>query len=126
MDYGLWTMDDRLWTMDDGRWTVDYGPFHGHAINLFVTSQIKHTPYETLLAVYFLFLQLRQVASRKQSLRGFLFAKSLFSLSIKRYHLSLAKQRKTISCDLFKLLLRDGISLHEDAFLQCSCVTQYL
>ena len=49
MDYGLWTIDD-------GRWTVDYGPFHGHAINLFRTLHIKHTPF---LAVYFLFLQLR-------------------------------------------------------------------
>ena len=44
MDDGLWTMGDGQWTVDGGRWTVDYGPFHGHAINLFVTSPIKHTP----------------------------------------------------------------------------------
>ena len=39
---------------------MDYEPFDGHAINLFVTSRIKHTPYKTFLAVYFLLLQLRQ------------------------------------------------------------------
>ena len=47
-------LDDGLWTMDGRRWTMDDGPFHGHAINNFVTSRIEHTPYETFLAVYLL------------------------------------------------------------------------
>ena len=38
---------------------MDYEPFHCNAINLFVTSRVKHTPYKTFLAVYFLLLQLR-------------------------------------------------------------------
>ena len=85
MDDGRWTMDDGRWTMDDGRWTVDYGPFHGHAINHFVTSRIKHTPYETFLVVYFLFLQLRHainhfVASSSRNL-DFDWPRSLFYLS---------------------------------------------
>ena len=63
------------WTVDDGRWTVDYGPFHSHAINHFVTSRIKHTPYETFLPVLF------TIASRNQSLPGFLVTKSRFRLA---------------------------------------------
>ena len=59
--------------------------FHGHAINHFVTSRIKHTPYETFLAVYFLFLQLRHainhfVASSSRNL-DFDWPRSLFYLS---------------------------------------------
>ena len=52
-------MGSGRWMVDDGRWTVDYRPFHGHAINHFVTSRIKHMPYETFLPVYFLVLQSR-------------------------------------------------------------------
>ena len=95
--------------MDDGRWTVDYGPFHGHAINHFVTSQIKHTPYETFLVVYFLFLQLRHAINRLprheisistgHGVRSpsitpdgvyFIYLQDM-------YHLGLARQRKSIS-----------------------------
>ena len=97
MDDGRWTVDDGRWTMDDGRWTVDYGPFHSHAINHFVTSRIKHTPYETFLPVFF------TIASRNQSLPGFLVTKSRFRLATAQdmYHLGLARQRKTISSGLF-------------------------
>ena len=92
-----WTVDDGRWTMDDGRWTVNYGPFHSHAINHFVTSRIKHTPYETFLPVFF------TIASRNQSLPGFLVRKSRFRLATGQdmYHLGLARQRKTISSGLF-------------------------
>ena len=65
-------MGSGRWMVDDGRWTVDYGPFHCHAINHFVTSRIKHTPYETFLLVIF------TIASRNQSLHGFLVSKSRF------------------------------------------------
>ena len=98
LDGGRWTVDGGRWTMDDVRWTVDYGPFHGHAINHFVTSRIKHTPlYETFLPVLF------TIASRNQSLPGFLVTKSRFRLATGQdmYHLGLARQRKTISSGLF-------------------------
>ena len=90
-------LDGGRWTMDDGRWTVDYGPLHSHAINHFVTSRIKHTPYETFLPVFF------TIASRNQSLPGFLVTKSRFRLATAQdmYHLGLARQRKTISSGLF-------------------------
>ena len=78
-------MDGGQWTMDDGQWTVDYGPFHGHAVNHFVTSRIKHTPYQTFLVVYFLFLQLHHainhfVASSSPNL-DFDWPRRLFYLS---------------------------------------------
>ena len=52
---GRWTTG--RWTMDDGRWTVDYGPFYGHAVNLFVTSRIKHTPCTRhfLLCIFYVY-----------------------------------------------------------------------
>ena len=66
-----WTMDSGRWTMDDGRWTVDYGLFHGHAINHFVTSRLRDVS-SCLFSIF-------TIASRNQSLRGFL-------VSISRFH----------------------------------------
>ena len=88
MDDGRWTVDDGRWTVDGGRWTMDDGPWTlGHAINNFVTSRIEHTPYETFLAVYFLFLQLRQainhfVASSSRNI-DFDWPRSLFFISLR-------------------------------------------
>ena len=84
------TMDCGRWTMDDGRWTMNDGPFHGHAINNFVTSRIEHTPYETSI-FYFLFLQLRHainhlLASSSRNI-DFDWPRSPFYLSTR--HLSL-------------------------------------
>ena len=99
MDDGRWTMDDGRWTMDDGRWTVDYGPFHGNAINHFVTSRIKHTPYETFLVVYFLFLQLRHAINRlpRHEISISTGHGVYFIYLQDMYHLGLARQRKSIS-----------------------------
>ena len=69
--------------MDDGQWTMDLSM--ATLFNYFVTSRIKHTPYETFLVVYFLFLQLRHainhfVASSSRNL-DFDWPRSLFYLS---------------------------------------------
>ena len=76
-------MDGGQWTMDDGQWTMDLSM--ATLLNYFVTSRIKHTPYETFLVVCFLFLQLRHaishfVASSSGNL-DFDWPRSLFYLS---------------------------------------------
>ena len=113
-----------LWTMDDGRLTVDYGPFHGHAINLFVTSRIKHTPYETFLAVYFLFLHLCHainhfVASSSRNL-DFDWPRSLFYLST--VHVSNSRDSNFPAVSLRSCETKKD--LFQRSILNCCCVTE--
>ena len=135
---------------------MDYGPFHGHAINLFVTSRIKHTPYETFLAVYFLFLKsghaiFRFVASSSRNLdarqrntisclfhcvisfsflsRDFLVTKSRFRLATESFYLS-AGHVSNSRDRAFPALSLGSCETEKDHFLRsilnCCCVKQQL
>ena len=128
------TMDCGRWTMDDGRWTMNDGPFHGHAINNFVTSRIEHTPYETSI-FYFLFLQLRHainhlLASSSRNI-DFDWPRSPFYLSTR--HVSLRScvtkkdhfERSILNCCCVTELVTSSRASYEIISCWCSCVTQY-
>ena len=77
----------------------DYGPFHCHAINHSVTSQIIHSPHETFLAaVYFLF-----------------FHCVTFNVAFLSWNLD-TRQKKTISCCLFYIVIRSRNQLLHFSF----------